>query len=138
MSTYGTPYTYSETIGNAAEWHDLPSGERCECVDCSWRGSIHDLNPLKHVFERVQPGDVMPDGECPLCGIAVFGEEDEDDNPTGTAHWTPAMHAQEALTLLLRARHHFKEADAQRTLARVRLAISSAKGALRHAQHKSA
>lgn len=49
---------------------------------------------------------------------------------------TPAEHACAALDALRVARDHLKAAGATQTLARVRLAITSCGGAVRHAQGK--
>ena len=38
------------------------------CQSCDWTGPSTRLNPVTDVFERVQPGEPMPSGECPCCG----------------------------------------------------------------------
>lgn len=68
MSTYGTPYIYSPTCPTEHDWRSLPEGNACECQDCEWRGHIDDCKPIKHLHERVAPGEPMPAGECPECG----------------------------------------------------------------------
>jgi hypothetical protein len=41
----------------------------CACQNCDWNGPRSALNPdIPHYHERVAPGEVEPDGECPLCG----------------------------------------------------------------------
>ena len=46
--------------------------EEVKCRNCGWKGEISALKPLKRAWERVQPGDVMPAGECPECGSAAM------------------------------------------------------------------
>ena len=43
------------------------------CQDCGWQGPVEETKELRNVWDRVQPGDVMPAGECPEegCGLAV-------------------------------------------------------------------
>lgn len=46
------------------------------CANCEWKtNTIEDVDELTDVVERVHPGDVMPDGQCPKCGMAVFLED---------------------------------------------------------------
>ena len=45
------------------------------CQNCDWTGDEGQLGELIDVFERVQPGDTMPDGECPECGGVCFADE---------------------------------------------------------------
>jgi hypothetical protein len=42
------------------------------CQDCQAVIEEKDLKDLTRVFCRVEPGDVMPHGECPHCGAACF------------------------------------------------------------------
>lgn len=39
-----------------------------ECANCDWKGAEEDLNPIKDLGQRVEPGEIMPAGECPECG----------------------------------------------------------------------
>ena len=43
-----------------------------ECQSCDWTGPADLCGPLKNAHERVQPGDVMPAGECPLCNASAM------------------------------------------------------------------
>lgn len=57
MSTYGTP----------------ASGEFAKCQQCDWTGRAENMrtdspDEIEGFFERVQPGEEMPSGECPECG----------------------------------------------------------------------
>ena len=36
------------------------------CQYCGWQGSADQCGPLRNAWERVQPGDPMPAGECPI------------------------------------------------------------------------
>ncbi len=51
-----------------------------KCQNCDWTGPADLCGPLKNAHERVQPGDVMPAGECPLCGASAMIVE-HDDSP---------------------------------------------------------
>lgn len=59
-------------------------------------------------------------------------------NLLNTAPASPVERARLALRLLQTARSHLITVGASRTVDRVRLAISSAKGAVRHAEHRLA
>jgi len=39
-----------------------------ECQDCGGRWGENDLHVVRHLTERVLPGETMPAGECPDCG----------------------------------------------------------------------
>lgn len=78
MSTYGTPYIYSDTTPSQHDWNvACDEGDGVECADCSWRGHINDVKPIRHYWERVdEDDDNEPAGECPECGsLANFVEE---------------------------------------------------------------
>ena len=49
-----------------------------QCQSCNWTGPADDCGPLKNAWERVHPGDVMPVGECPVCGASAMIVEDDD------------------------------------------------------------
>lgn len=47
-----------------------------ECSGCGSQLTGDQLvYPPADLFERLLPGDVMPDGECPNCGELVFKDE---------------------------------------------------------------
>jgi len=46
------------------------------CQSCNWTGPADLCGPLKNAHERVQPGDVMPAGECPVCNASAMLVED--------------------------------------------------------------
>ena len=50
-----------------SEVRELASA-RVRCQNCAWEGNEETCEEIKHVFERVAPGEPMPVGECPKCG----------------------------------------------------------------------
>ncbi len=61
---------------------DCPAcaAETHECQNCGWRGAEERLEPIEDIFQRVDPGEPMPAGECPECG-ALCHEIDEATPP---------------------------------------------------------
>lgn len=56
-----------------AQNEDPETGDRdllAECQNCDWRGDPAECRQLRDVFDRVDPGEVMPVGECPECNCA--------------------------------------------------------------------
>ena len=47
------------------------------CRYCGWNGPADQCGPLKNAWERVQPGDTMPAGECPKCNASAMLDEDK-------------------------------------------------------------
>ena len=45
------------------------------CRYCGWNGPADQCGPLKNAWERVQPGDPMPAGECPKCNASALLDE---------------------------------------------------------------
>lgn len=46
------------------------------CQNCDWMTKdINDVSEMVDMHERLSPGDIVPDGECPECGAAVFDNE---------------------------------------------------------------
>ena len=50
-------------------------GGPVRCQNCGWTGTEDQTNELRRSWERVQPGDVMPAGECPECGASAMLDE---------------------------------------------------------------
>jgi hypothetical protein len=45
-----------------------------ECQDCGKKWDEAQLREVKHLLERVAPGEPMPSGECPECGAVCHPE----------------------------------------------------------------
>lgn len=60
----------------------------CECQNCDWQGDEDDTKPIKHLHQRVAPGEPVPVGECPLCGclcrLSAVPQQEEPAFPTFT------------------------------------------------------
>lgn len=52
----------------------VPAPEQAdnECDDCGKRWPDSKLREVDKLFERVDPGGVMPSGECPECGALCY------------------------------------------------------------------
>lgn len=48
------------------------ANSRSKCDNCSEVHYDHNLNVVKDIFQRVDPGGVMPSGECPSCGALCY------------------------------------------------------------------
>lgn len=59
-----------------------PANPICECQNCGWRGLKSFLGDIKDYSQRVEPGEPVPDGECPHCK-ALCHAECEPDTDTG-------------------------------------------------------
>ena len=46
-----------------------------ECQGCSATWDLEDLNEIEDIHQRVSPGDLMPYGQCPICGVVVHKKE---------------------------------------------------------------
>lgn len=45
---------------------------KCSCPNCDWSGDTSELDPVGiDVFQRMEPGDTFPNGECPECEALV-------------------------------------------------------------------
>jgi hypothetical protein len=51
-------------------------GDRCRCQDCQWKGDEADCDAIEDIFERVDPGEPMPSGQCPKCGALCQPERE--------------------------------------------------------------
>ena len=47
------------------------------CQYCHWKGPVDECGQLHNAWERVQPGDPMPAGECPKCNASAMLDEDK-------------------------------------------------------------
>lgn len=89
------------------------------CQNCDWTGDEGQLGELIDVFERVHPGDTMPDGECPKCGAVCFGDETPEERIRAAA---PELLA--ALEAIVLSPH----AVETKTYRQARAAIARARG----------
>lgn len=46
-----------------------------KCGDCGKTWIEEELKPIKHLEQRVAPGEEMPSGECPDCGALCHASE---------------------------------------------------------------
>ena len=44
----------------------------CHCGDCDWTGSGKELDMIHDIQERIDPGSIVPAGECPDCGALAY------------------------------------------------------------------
>ena len=42
------------------------------CADCSWTGPYADLQDIESIWERVDAGGPVPNGECPECRALAY------------------------------------------------------------------
>ena len=57
--------------------HD-PEGTRlAECGNCHWQGTESRLRPIENLGERIDPGGLVPLGECPKCGALAYLQADK-------------------------------------------------------------
>lgn len=61
-------------MGNPIGWKTNREGLRMtECANCSNRANENRINPIiTDLHSRVEPGDIMPAGECLKCGAVVY------------------------------------------------------------------
>jgi hypothetical protein len=50
----------------------MPKVDKSRCDNCQKVTSDEDLNSINDIYERVDPGGVMPSGECPHCGCLAY------------------------------------------------------------------
>jgi len=44
----------------------------CACDDCGWTSALEETQPIRDLWSRVEPGGIMPAGECPRCGVLAY------------------------------------------------------------------
>jgi hypothetical protein len=44
------------------------------CDNCPWSGPFEELEEIESLWERVDEGGPMPNGECPECGVLAYKE----------------------------------------------------------------
>lgn len=88
--------TFKESLAVAAEPKPVEEafddvGELHQCGNCEAYWPFESLNDIHKLYERVQPGEIMPSGECPKCGSLCHPvgsdetEEEDDGEETGKA-----------------------------------------------------
>ncbi|TSA39703.1 hypothetical protein D4R30_00655 [archaeon] len=66
----------------------LTDADKVECQNCEWKGTGVDVNPIQDIYERIEPGETVPAGECPECGcLARLVSEPEAAAPTSTVYY---------------------------------------------------
>jgi hypothetical protein len=62
-------FTTTHPLSRAMPHHDFADPkDRHRCQNCGAIHKTNKLNEVKHLTERVAPGEPMPSGECPKCG----------------------------------------------------------------------
>ena len=65
------------------------------CQYCDWKGPVDECGPLHNAWERVQPGDPMPAGECPKCNASAMLDEDKPEPHIKIVHHDEAAERHE-------------------------------------------
>lgn len=51
----------------------LPIPSISECDSCEWRGTPPvSMEAIPNLFERIDPGGIVPSGECPMCHALCY------------------------------------------------------------------
>jgi hypothetical protein len=50
----------------------LATDGRHRCDNCNWEGGAEELKPIRDLASRLDPGGVVPSGECPECGALAY------------------------------------------------------------------
>lgn len=53
-------------------------GARCACDACDWKGPAGHVHTIHDPEQRLEPGAVVPVGECPKCGVLAYLDEPTD------------------------------------------------------------
>lgn len=51
--------------------HHHAAGQ-CACDCCDWHGDASDLDQVENLEERLDPGGVVPAGQCPACAALAY------------------------------------------------------------------
>lgn len=86
-----------------------------KCQSCDWTGPADLCAPLKNAHERVEPGDVMPAGECPVCNASAMPVPDNPEpciaivtvtNPERATHFGVRSTAQSLANVMAATRNN--------------------------------
>jgi len=47
------------------------------CANCNGVFGAEELKDIKDIFQRIEPGGVVPSGECPKCGALCYPTKEE-------------------------------------------------------------
>lgn len=50
------------------------------CDNCGEVFGGEDISPIENFFQRVEPGGIVPSGECPKCGALCYPVKKEGDD----------------------------------------------------------
>lgn len=64
--------TIIEVNGNSVGSFHMELPQSAECADCGRSFDVDDLAEPKRLQERLDPGGVVPAGECPECGALAY------------------------------------------------------------------
>ena len=77
------PYLGDCPENDAREAEDEPETPNIECDNCSGKYRIDQivaLEEVEHLAERLDPGGIVPAGECPNCGaFCYYTDRNPDD-----------------------------------------------------------
>lgn len=64
------------------------------CDNCDWKGIPEkELHEILHLHTRLDPGSVVPSGECPECGALCYLDDENKQKPTGPSVCKPGPRA---------------------------------------------
>jgi len=62
-------------MNNKSRW-SAGINDTCKCDDCQWSGAMQhlgkQLDETPGLNQRLDPGSVVPAGECPKCGSFAY------------------------------------------------------------------
>lgn len=59
-----------------------------ECGNCKWSGEpLIKLEDIPYLFQRIEPGGVVPSGECPECGALCYLVKEENQVTILYTNW---------------------------------------------------
>lgn len=46
------------------------------CANCDWHGAASECDEYQDFWSRVEPGEIIPHGDCPKCGAFCYAIEE--------------------------------------------------------------